>query len=212
PSNYIGPEKVFGFSPLDDDETSNTVLPIVNRINDYSDFVPDRHKKDDQKPSSLPESLKRAIRCFIITCAVRRLRGQTTVHNSMLIHVSRFVLWQDHIAELVANQFLYYRRGIDQNDPQILNEFKETFEQDENGYKSYVTVSQQILSSELKNLDSQIQVHQWSEVLQHLNAAASRIEVKSIHGGSGEALDYFDHKNGLSVIAIGGNKLSRGLT
>jgi hypothetical protein len=212
PSNYIGPEKVFGFSPLEEDEASNTVLPIVNRINDYSGFVPDRHKKDDQLPSSLPESLKKAIRCFIITCAIRRLRGQTTVHNSMLIHVSRFMRWQDHIAELVSNQFIYYRRGIDQNDAVILDELKSTFEQDENGYKSYVSVSQQILDSELKNLDSQIQVHKWSEVLQHLNDAASRIEVKSIHGGSGEALDYFDHKNGLSVIAVGGNKLSRGLT
>lgn len=212
PSNYIGPEKVFGFSPLEEDETSNTVLLIVNRINDYRDFVPDRHKKDDQKPSSLPDSLKKAIRCFIITCAIRRLRGQTTVHNSMLIHVSRFVLWQDHISELVSNQFIYYRRGIDQNDEVILNEFKSTFEQDENGYKSFVTVSQQILDSELTNLDSQIQVHKWSEVLQHLNDAAARIEVKSIHGGSGEALDYFAHKNGLSVIAVGGNKLSRGLT
>jgi len=212
PSNYIGPEKVFGFRPLEEDETSNTVLPIVNRINDYNDFVPNRHKKDDQKPSSLPESLKRAIRCFIITCTVRRLRGQTTVHNSMLIHVSRFVHWQDHIAELVSNQFIYYRRGIDQNDSAILNEFKTTFEQDENGYKSFVTVSKQILDSELKNLDSQTQVHLWGDVLEHLNDAAARIEVKSIHGGSGEALDYFDHKNGLSVIAVGGNKLSRGLT
>jgi hypothetical protein len=212
PSNYIGPEKVFGFSPLEEDEASNTVLPIVNRINDYSGFVPDRHKKDDQLPSSLPESLKRAIRCFIITCAIRRLRGQTRVHNSMLIHVSRFMRWQDHIAELVSNQFIYYRRGIDQNDAVILDELKSTFEEDDNGFKSYVSVSKQILDSELKNLDSQIQVHKWSEVLQHLNDAASRIEVKSIHGGSGEALDYFDHKNGLSVIAVGGNKLSRGLT
>jgi len=212
PSNYIGPEKIFGFSPLEEQETSNTVLPIVNRINDYRDFVPDKHKKDDQKPSSLPESLKRAIRCFMITCAIRRLRGQTTVHNSMLIHVSRFVLWQDHISELVSNQFMYYRRGIDQNDPVVLSEFRSTFEQDENGYKSYVTVSEQILNSELKTLDSQIQVHKWSQVLQHLNDAAARIEVKSIHGGSGEVLDYFDHKSGLSVIAVGGNKLSRGLT
>jgi hypothetical protein len=212
PSNYIGPEKVFGFSPLEEDEVSDTVLPIVNRINDYSEFVPDRHKKDDQLPSTLPESLKRAIRCFIITCAIRRLRGQTTVHNSMLIHVSRFMRWQDHIAELVSNQFLFYRRGIDQNDQAILEEFRSTFEVDKNGYKSFVTVSQQILNSNLKNLDSQIQVHKWSEVLQHLNDAASRIEVKSIHGGSREALDYFDHKNGLSVIAVGGNKLSRGLT
>lgn len=212
PSNYIGPEKVFGFSPLEEDEPSSTVLPIVNRINDYSEFVPDRHKKDDQLPSSLPDSLKRAIRCFIITCAIRRLRGQTAVHNSMLIHVSRFMRWQDHIAELVSNQFIYYRRGIDQNDAVILDELKSTFEQDDNSFRSYVSVSQQILDSELKNLDSQIQVHKWNEVLQHLNDAASRIEVKSIHGGSGEALDYFDHKNGLSVIAVGGNKLSRGLT
>ncbi|PIQ48485.1 MAG: endonuclease [Cytophagales bacterium CG12_big_fil_rev_8_21_14_0_65_40_12] len=212
PSNYIGPEKVFGFSPLEEDEASDTVLPIVNRINDYSGFVPDRHKKDAQLPSALPESLKRAIRCFIITCAIRRLRGQTNVHNSMLIHVSRFMRWQDHIAELVSNQFIYYRRGIDQNDAGILNELKSTFEQDENGYKSFISVSKQILDSNLKSLDSQIQVHKWSEVLQNLNDAASRIEVKSIHGGSGEALDYFDHKNGLSVIAVGGNKLSRGLT
>ena len=212
PSNYIGPEKVFGFNPLEEDETSNTVLPIVNRIDDYRDFVPDRHKKDDQKPSTLPESLKKAIRCFIITCAIRRLRGQTTVHNSMLIHVSRFVLWQDHIAELVDNQFLYYRRGIDQNDPSVLKEFRSTFEQDENGYRSFNSVSQQILDSELRSLDSQIQVHKWSEVLEHLNDAAAPIVVKSIHGGSGEALDYFDRKNGLSVIAVGGNKLSRGLT
>ncbi|MFZ6664855.1 Z1 domain-containing protein [Peijinzhouia sedimentorum] len=212
PSNYIGPEKVFGFSPLKEDEASNTVLPIVNRISDYNEFVPDKHKKDDQLPSSLPDSLKQAIRCFIITCAIRRLRGQTTVHNSMLVHVSRFMRWQDHITELVSNQFMYYRRGIDQNDSAILSELKSTFEQDETENKSYVSISKKILNSDLKNLDSQIQVHKWSEVLQHLNEASSRIVVKSIHGGSGEALDYFDHKNGLSVIAVGGNKLSRGLT
>jgi hypothetical protein len=212
PSNYIGPEKVFGFGLLEDDENSNTVLPIVHRINDYLNFVPDRHKKDDQLPSSLPDSLKRAIRCFIITCAVRRLRGQTNVHNSMLIHVSRFMRWQDQITELVTNQFLYYRRGIDQNDPETIKIFKATFDQDENEYKSFVSTSKKILNSSVSNVDSQVQVHDWSLVLQHLNEAASRIKVKSIHGGSGEVLDYFSEKNGLSVIAVGGNKLSRGLT
>jgi hypothetical protein len=216
PSNYIGPEKVFGYTPLNDGETSDTVLPIVNRIEDYQNFVPDKHKKDDQLPSLIPESLKRAIRCFIITCAIRRLRGQTTVHNSMLVHVSRFMRWQDHIKDLVSELFLYYRRGIDQNDPEILSVFKSTFEQDENGYNSFITVSNKILNSELESLDAQIQAHTWGEVLEHINEAVSRIKVKSIHGGSGEALDYYDHEKGenkgLSVIAIGGNKLSRGLT
>lgn len=212
PSNYIGPDKVFGFSPFEEENTLDPVLPIVNRINDYENFVPDKHKKDDQKPSSLPKSLKRAIRCFIITCAIRRLRGQSNVHNSMLVHISRFQLWQNHITELVDNQFLFYRRAIDQSDPEIIEEFRETFEQDDDQYKSFVSVSQQILDSNLKALDSQIRVHQWSDVLQHLNDAAQLISVKSIHGGSKDVLDYSNPNSKISVIAVGGNKLSRGLT
>ena len=33
-----------------------------------------------------------------------------------------------------------------------------------------------------------------------------------INGSAREALDYWDHPDGMSVIAIGGDKLSRGLT
>ncbi len=212
PSNYIGPERVFGFQLLEDGEESMTVLPIVNRIDDYTTFVPDRHRQHDQLPTSIPDSLKRAIRCFILTCAIRRLRGQTNVHNSMLIHVSRFQRWQDHITELVQNQFDFYRMGINQNDPEIIELFRQTFEEDSEGYRPYVTVSNQILNSPLRDIDPNIRVHSWEEVLSHLNDAASRIVVRAIHGGSREALDYYDHRDGLSVIAVGGNKLSRGLT
>ena len=212
PSNYIGPEKIFGFDFVEDEKESDTVLPLINRINDYDTFVPNRHKKYDQLPSKLPDSLKRSIRCFIITCAIRRFRGQTNVHNSMLVHVSLYTNWQDYITELIEKQFNYYRRGIDQNDPAIIEEFRNTFETDEVGYKSYKTVSSQILDSKLVDIDSQVQVHAWDDILSHLNDAASRIEVKAIHGGSGETLDYYEHKNGLSVIVVGGNKLSRGMT
>jgi hypothetical protein len=212
PSNYIGPEKIFGFSMYEDDEEPDNVLPIINRIDDHANFVPDRHKKDDQLPSQLPDSLKLAIRCFVLTCAVRRLRGQTNVHNSMLVHVSRFQRWQDHITELVQNQFDFYRRGIDQNDSDIIELFRRTFEEDQEGYRSYPTVSNRISHSYLNDVDASIEVHSWDEVLPFLYDAASRIEVRAIHGGSGEALDYYDHRDGLSVIAIGGNKLSRGLT
>lgn len=212
PSNYIGPERVFGFHPVEDDEESATVLPIVNRIDDYASFVHDRHRQYDQLPSSIPESLKKAIRCFILTCTIRRLRGQTDVHNSMLVHVSRFQRWQEHITELVQNQFDYYRMGINQNDADILEEFRLTFEEDSYGYRSYVTISRQILESPLIDIDPNVKVHLWEEVFPLLNDAASKIEVRAIHGGSRDTLDYYDHKDGLSVIAIGGNKLSRGLT
>ena len=228
PSNYIGPEKIFGFSMVDDDEESETVLPIVNRIDDYITFVPDRHRKRDypdwNRPEEvaedviehfhllIPDSLKKAIKCFILSCAIRRLRGQTTAHNSMLIHITRFKNWQSIVTAAVQREFDYYRMGIDQNDTEIINQFRSTFENDQPGYKSYTTVTNQIIQGPLSTLDSNLEIHSWNEVLQVLNDAASIIEVKAIHGGSGEALDYYDHRNGLSVIAIGGNKLSRGLT
>lgn len=223
PTNYIGPEKVFGIKVLEDEDENDSVLPIVNRVDDYRESIPNGHKKDDAFPYELPESLKTAIKCFILTCAIRRLRGQEKVHNSMLIHVSRYTRWQKQIKDLVENTFNFYRRGIEFNNSQILDEIRKTFEEDHeyniahNGdmitetYKSYKTVSQIILDT-MPNVDSQVAVHTWKEVLPHLHNATAKIEVREINGGSGDALNYFDHKDGLSVIAVGGDKLSRGLT
>lgn len=221
PSNYIGPDKIFGFDPLEDDDEPVNTLPVVTRIDDYHLFVPDRHKRDDQLPTRIPDSLKTAIRCFIITCAIRRARGQSDEHNSMLIHVSRFQIWQTRIKELVENVFNFYRMGIEQNNSSIINELKQTFEDDTNGYRSYLTTTKQILNSELNEIDPGIKIHSWDEVLLLLHPAATKIQVKEIHGGARDVLDYqaYDKKYskegeeaGLSVIAIGGNKLSRGLT
>ncbi|MEO7984183.1 MAG: Z1 domain-containing protein, partial [Bacteroidota bacterium] len=75
-----------------------------------------------------------------------------------------------------------------------------------------ITVSEEIINSELADTDAMIQVHEWKEVLAHLNDAVIKIEMRAINGGSADILDYVDHPNGLSVIAIGGDKLSRGLT
>ncbi len=212
PSNYIGPEKVFGIRVLEDDEISDEVLPIVNRIDDYQNFVPNGHKRESELPDSIPDSLRLAIKSFIITCAIRRLRGQETAHNSMLIHVSRFINWQDHIKELVENTFDFYRRGIEMKIPSILEEMRQVFEVDTDNYKSYTTISLQILDTELRGIDSATQIHEWVAVQRQLREAAVRIQVKKINGGSADALNYYDHKKGLSVIAIGGDKLSRGLT
>lgn len=227
PSNYIGPDKVFGFEPLEDDEAADSVLPILARVDDHQPFLPDslRHRDNFYEfgsdpegrseiplPTDVPDSLKLAIKCFIITCAIRRLRGQTAVHNSMLVHISRLIAWQQQIKDLVENVFNFYRRGIEMNVCEVIEEMRQAFENDNASYRSYITTSRQILDSNLAAIDPNIQVHKWSDVLLLLNDTASRITVKEINGGSADALNYFDHQNGLSVIAIGGDKLSRGLT
>jgi len=212
PTNYIGPERIFGFQPNEEDAVSDNVLPIVRRIDDYHNFVPNGHRNNDPLPNDSPASLRLAIKCFIITCAVRRLRGHGNAHNSMLIHVSRFIGWQRQIRTLVENIFDRYRLGIEMNVPSILEELRQAFEEDNDQYRSFVTTSSHILQSGSGPIDPQVQVHTWSDVLDHLNDAATRIQVREINGGSADSLSYFDHPNGLSVIAIGGDKLSRGLT
>jgi hypothetical protein len=214
PTNYIGPEKVFGTSIIPDD-TNNDLLPIVFPIKDYDYFVPQGHKKDDDKPtfSDIPESLKTAVKCFIVTCAVRIARGQGTKHNSMLIHISRFQLWQNHIKDLVEQLFNYYKHEIEANDTAIYEEFRKILENDTANYKSYKTVTTEIQQSKFSDIDSNLTVHSWEEIKPLLFKAVQKVEIKSINGTSGDCLTYYEHdKTGISVIAIGGDKLSRGLT
>lgn len=214
PSTYIGPDKVFGTSLIPDD-TNDELLPIVVPINDFATFVPNKHKKDDIKPtlSEVPESLRLAIKCFIVTCAIRNLRGQEHKHNSMLIHVSRFQSWQNHIKDLVTRIFNYYKQEIEAGDKMVLEELRKVFEEDNGTYKSYKTTTQTILNSKFKDIDDSLEIHKWEDVKSQLYKAVQKITVKSINGSSKDALTYYDNKEeGISVIAIGGDKLSRGLT
>ena len=52
----------------------------------------------------------------------------------------------------------------------------------------------------------------WADVKPLLSAAAQKIVVKRISGESADVLDYQNAPDGASVIAVGGDKLSRGLT
>ena len=214
PDNYIGPEKVFGTSVIPD-KSNDDLLPIVKTITDYAGFIPEKHKKNDPLPSydQIPDSLRTAIKCFIITCAIRMARGQGNKHNSMLIHVTRFQVWQNAVKDLVEKLFGYYKSEIEANDTTVMEELRCIFEEDLPDYKSYVTVSREILESSQKNIDKLIKIHTWDEIRPYLFKAVQKIEVKSINGSSGDVLTYYEHEEtGVSVIALGGDKLSRGLT
>lgn len=214
PDNYIGPEKVFGTSANPDE--NEDLLPIVFPVTDSDAFVPAGHRRDDPKPTvdDIPRSLKTAIKCFIITCAIRIARGQENKHNSMLIHVSRFQSWQNHLKVIINHLFKYYKSEIEANDPAIMEEFRQIFEEDTPTYRSYCSITREIMDSPvLSKVDNQMRLHTWDEIKPLLYRAVQKIEVKSINGTSGDSLTYYENeKNGISVIAIGGDKLSRGLT
>lgn len=207
PSNYIGPVQVFG---LQDDVHSNLessrAYPVVRTIADYGQDIPRGHKKA-WVPSALPSSLREAILAFWLSCAARRARGQAGSHNSMLIHVTRFNDVQDHIMELVKAEVhslrLRLRLGDGNSPVQLRDELRQLWEQD------FVPTS-----SEIQTLvdDPAITPLSWVDVEQHLRPVIDAIEFKVVNGKVLDSLDYYDRKDGMTVIAVGGDKLSRGLT
>lgn len=206
PSDYVGPAKVFGLvGDPDRDISPEPALDITREIDDFdgSTMFPPRHGKD-HVPTELPPSLRRAIRCFVVACAARRARGQVNVHNSMLIHVTRFVDVQNAVAQLVKDELLPVQRRLQFGDgtrkPSIIDDMKEIWETE------FVPVTGAFPEAGCVVLS-------WSAVEHELHAAAAKIIVQPINGLASEALDYKEHeKTGLSVIAVGGDKLSRGLT
>ncbi len=221
PSNYIGPTKVFGITaqPSDNDDEQDSELPVITTVHDFHRNIPDPHKKNDPLPDDLPESLKKAIKCFILSCTVRRVRGQVNVHNSMLVHVTRFVKWQDRISTLVDHYLKFYQRQLETNLGSLKNELKELWNTE---YRPVTAEIRRSFSSTY--YDPLILDHSWETIEPYLYPASAKIQVRAVHGDKNLAelhyhnitpLDYFEYEQNnqwLSVIAVGGNKLSRGLT
>ncbi|MDR2011118.1 MAG: Z1 domain-containing protein [Bacteroidales bacterium] len=215
PSNYIGPEKIFGIESIENYEKKVYPLPLIRTVNDYQSYIKDGHKIDDNKPEKLPPSLHKAIKCFFLSCAARRVRGQAKEHSSMLIHLTRFIGWQDIIASLVDKEVKDYIRLIEFNDISFLRELELLWQEE------YEPVTKEVIENPSVN-DPSIRPVSWTEIEPHLYPAVAKIEIRAVHGDNKveglthkniRPLDYYDNRQtGLSVIAIGGNKLSRGLT
>ncbi len=114
PSNYVGPAKVFGVPAAGStDEDDAPALPIVRHVDDYEDLASltdTRRIVAVGRPAD--SSLREAMSSFVLACAARRARGQTAVHNSMLIHVTRFVDVQAQVADRVSEELEEMRRRI----------------------------------------------------------------------------------------------------
>lgn len=214
PTNYIGAAKIFGFE--NPNGTENEPLDIFRAIDDFDPpffRTINKHNKEDL-PEYLPKSLEKAIKSFILTCTIRRVRGHEKKHNSMLIHVALLVKWIDRVAYLVNDKMREYKNAIDGNDEALLIDLRNLYESD------FLPTTENVLEN-LDYTDIRIKTHSWEEVKKELKKATSKIEVRSVHGTRSttnleyhniEEIDYSRYENGFSVIAVGGSRLSRGIT
>jgi hypothetical protein len=203
PTNYVGPAEVFGVPAAEDPHgIERPGLPVLRTLADNEDWLATGHKSD-AAPRRLPTSLKEAIRAFLLVCAARAARGQINVHTSMLVHVTRYVAVQSQVrdqiqAELDAlkDRLVYGSTAADE----LLDELRRLWEDDFE--PTFARMPADLRGAAID----------WDEVAALLPAAAGRVNVLEINGTARDALTYSDHPDGISVIAVGGDKLSRGLT
>ncbi len=212
PSNHIGPSRMFGLG------TDEVELPIFRTVADHANsssfteregWIPPRHDINHcplyMGNNTIPPSLQKAIRSFVITTATRKARGQSHAHNSMLIHVTRFVNVQARVKAQVEQEFFQIRDRIvygDGDRDSILDELLELWETD------FLPTSDKLSEPDCRAL-------QWSEIQERLAETVHSIVIREINGTSGDILEYARRTatgQAFDVITIGGDKLSRGLT
>jgi hypothetical protein len=214
PSSYVGPARVFG---LNSGEARVNGLPLIRHVSDFvnpdglAGWMPSKHRSShiplvEGRPA-VPDSLREAIEAFVLACAIRALRGQGYQHSSMLVHVTRFTNVQRHVHAQVEEHVRHIRqrilRGVD--DETLVSRLRHLLESDFHG------TSQQIAAIDPTLEPSGMPA--WEDVRRVLPEVLPDIQVRMINGTAKDALDYVEHSNtGLKVIAIGGDKLARGLT
>lgn len=214
PSTYFGPIRAFGLENENeslDDNTSTKLVRIIDGSQEGKEqllaWAPAKHKQT-LDPGEMPDSLRRAILSFLITCAVRKLRGQVNEHNSMLVHVTRYTRVQGIIYEQIDDAIIKFRRRLRYGDggtvDSIRAELKHLWNED------FVPTNRAMRNAQIQDAGD---LPAWDEVDSILADVASGIRIKQINGLAQDVLDYDNSDGkGIDVIVVGGDKLSRGLT
>ncbi len=218
-SNYTGPARTFGVAE-DEDAGLEAVsaLPIVRFVGDHACsenpdetggwMPPKLAGKTEHVPMhggkrKVPPTLREALLCFLLSTTVRQLREAGPMFNSMLIHVVRYTKVQDIVKEEVEAELSEVVHRLQYGDgsrtPTLLEEMEALWDKD---YKTTTAA-----------LGEDFTLPPWSQVAMALPRVAATVTVRSINGSALDALDYEQHRDtGLNIVAVGGDKLSRGLT
>ena len=185
---YMGASQIFG---------NNSFSGIVQSLEDLETALPAKHKKDAQF-ACLPQSLKDAVAYFCLANVVRDLRGDTTAHRSMLIHISHRIVIHEKIQKSVLSYFnsLMYAAQNYGSDPEAAAKSEEIVFL-KNIWDTYFSEEAECF---------------WSKILPQIYKSIAPVVIRIVNSAGGN-LDYDKHEeHGLRLIAIGGNCLSRGLT
>ena len=176
-------------------------------------------KKDDLFPKKLPESLKDAIKCFVLALAIRESRIPSMEksklfqpHNTMLVHISRFTFWQNKTKELIVIYVNDLISKIENDNPSSPNSIYEELKKLWYSKYGYAHIVENIKDYLPAGYDDEFMVPIVFDAVKYmLPNAVKGIEIKAINSFTKEKLEY-PKGSPKKIIAVGGNRLSRGFT
>ena len=174
-------------------------------------------KKDDKFPIEIPRSLKEAIHCFILSMAIRENRKKEMIgtpfynpHHTMLVHISRFITWQNRTKDLIEDYVDEIRSKINTDNPSSKNSIYSELETD--WYNNYADIVENIRKYLPPNyVDDFMKPVVFDSLKSILAKTIYELEVRAINSYTKEKLDY-PKNTPKKIIAVGGNRLSRGFT
>lgn len=188
PKGYFGAEEIFGV--MDSGSSTNPGgLDVVRRFPTQDCVLLEQ--------GQLPDSLRQAIADFVLAGAARAQRGQDSEPSTMLVHTSHLILAQGHVSSLVKDFFAElrdewrYHRVVE-----LRAKFQERWE----------LAFRPTTGGISPEYDTKFE-----DIEPHIGPFMEAVRVREINSATGEFLDY-EREPSLKVIAVGGNRLSRGLT
>lgn len=202
PPNYQGQDDFFpANTDIDDASLIKEIIDVDNRTG----WLPLKHKKDFEVKGLHPQ-LEEAICYFLCVIAKRFSKGDTNCHNTMLVNVSRF----NDIQQTVVNSIDDYLENI----KKAVIAFASLGVEMASSSSSHLRYLQKVYYDQFEEQDLP-----YESVLNILSNNIARVKVEMVNGliertrDNPMSLNYDANKeNGLWVIAVGGLKLSRGLT
>lgn len=209
PRGYFGAESIFGRSPLDDGDDPDDGYDMVRKVttSEAAALRPPRNRDEREgfRPAVQP-SLDEAVRYFLLATAARRARGHNDEHSSMLVHTTQYSAV--HLRQRAELRSLVdsFRRKMANRDGGFIGDLRRQWDEEK---------------SRVDPRDFGHQPSSFEDLVDHLPDVLLDTKVIADNYISEDRLDYSETTIGpdgrttpipQTVIAVGGNTLSRGLT
>lgn len=187
PDGYTGTEELFGVTAV-----HRNVLRVVDD-NDVRGLKSKPRKRGQPLiaygPADLPQSICDALLTFALIGGIRKLRGHGESPHTMLVHVSRLQADQIRIGAAIEERIRAWFNH-ESVEPGVIRE---------------------MMRSALTDLGEVALPGEVESVLNEARTNLARLQVVVLNSTTGDELAY-NESPGRQLVAVGGNRLSRGLT